>query len=141
MSYTHPNGCKCMTMPEFLAAEGKRQGKTGGEVLDNIVADMQREDDRVEAEMAKPENALVQLQEAQRDFWDPDFCRPELAIYEVVKVLSARSHCAFRGSQTRIVARVRCLDCKIHTVVMDAASYSGSFYEPPDYDLNLRFVN
>lgn len=51
-------GCSVMTLPEFLNAEGEREGKTGAEILGEIMYSMEEDDARQRAQYQDPVNAL-----------------------------------------------------------------------------------
>lgn len=63
-------GCHVMTLPEFLNEEGAREGKTGGEVLDEIFQSLEDDNRSIETEWRKPEVALETLRPMLKNAYD-----------------------------------------------------------------------
>ena len=59
-------GCMVMTLPEFLAEEGKRKGTDGGEILSEIYQEFDEDNKRIENECRKPEVAFSHILEAAK---------------------------------------------------------------------------
>lgn len=70
MPKTDPmTGCEVMTLPEFLAAEGAREGKSGSEILGEIMFELDQDDRRQIARYQEPVEALAMiLPYAKMDF-------------------------------------------------------------------------
>lgn len=168
-------GCQVMTFPEFLTAEGEREGKSGGEVLEDMYKQMAEDDEQSSQQLRDPAVALPILQEAAlrlAEAWDDDRVSVEddpfaiitlkdeqsgewvsaLKIHadvdpippfplDIVEVLEAKSHGGFSESKTMIKARCLCHDGQEHTLQFSSVSSYGSFYEPPDYDEELSYLN
>lgn len=146
-------GCTVMTMAEFLNAEGEREGKTGGEVLDEIVQSLEDDNRQMEAEWRKPEVALSLLMPIlKRDYdaWvdteryynehpelnekpDPEPINPE-GVVRVIEVLEAKSHQSFRESGGTIVARLEMKKGPAKLVRANWWHDYGTRLDPPDGD-------
>jgi hypothetical protein len=135
-------GCTVMTMPEFLNAEAEREGKgrTGGDILGDIMSEMAADDERISDEMRKPAHALELLQEAikeNREYWDDEYAETVPEIVEVVNVIDAASHGGFGGTSSAIRAEVRGADGKLYYVYQWSSYSHGTMWEPPDGDGNF----
>ena len=134
MPYKHANGCTCMTLPEFLNDLGKREGKTGGEVMTDIMTDMADDDRRQEQYWKEnPDSLFKEFNEEATLIADND--DPSLPIpTSLVKIIKVECHSGFRESKISSTIWVRCKDKKVREVTWWRSSDSGSFYEPPDSD-------
>ena len=129
MPYKHKNGCTCMTMPEFLTAEGEREGKSGADVWDEIVEDMGQSDREDEQYMKDhPNDYFEELRLSCED--DDDGPTP----VEILEVLEAHVSSTLRGGKTKAVVLVKCKDGKTRKATMYHEDWSGSFYDPPEED-------
>lgn len=138
MPYKHANGCNCMTMTEFLAAEGKREGKSGGEVWTDIIDDMAEDDKRMEKEyLSNPPWLLKELKKECDLYREDDDTFP--VPVKIIQVKSAKSHQSFKTSKFETELVVQCKDKKTRIAKWWRQDWSGSFYEPPDSDGDISW--
>jgi hypothetical protein len=137
-------GCTVMTMAEFWAAEAKREGKgrCGWELAEDMYADMERETREHEARLkADPSSLLKDL----RDYyvpdgsWDwPDGEDPGWTPEEILSAESVELSDGFKESSMNASLVVRCSDGKVRRLKVATRSFSGSWDEPPDHDVNVE---
>lgn len=161
-------GCTVMSMAEFLDSEGKRLGKTGGEVLADIFKDMDEDSVRIAEHQRDPNVALAILQAAAKfdredyENWcnyievlrqnpDDEWKVEEIRRFEkqnltkppypiaVMEVLDSYHFQNFGGNKTRLRALVRCDDGLARTVLYNNQYFNGSMDEPPDDDYTLEW--
>lgn len=145
MPYIHRNGCKCLTPMEALNKMGEEEGKTGGEVLSEIMDEMGEEDRRWEADFSKPEEALkVLIQIALRDYKDNVLERQEDREIspvpfpcKVLEVLEIECNSRLRASDHFLKAKVECADGKTRIVKYSAYYDGGTYYDPPESEETL----
>lgn len=135
-------GCLVMTLPEFLNAEAEREGKgrTGGDILQDIYSEMAGEDERISAEMAKPESALKTIQDAikeSREYCDEEYAESVPEIVQVVNVIEAKYSGSFKSHSTSLKAEALSDAGKLYYVWSWSSEYYGSMWEPPDGDGNI----
>ena len=63
-------GCSVMTMGEFLAAEGEREGKEPWKIMGEIYDVMDQENLKIEQEWSNPDEALKILQKSAQEYLD-----------------------------------------------------------------------
>lgn len=66
-------------------------------------------------------------------------------IIKVIKIHDAKYSFTFRNDKTKIIAEIIAYDTyykkTIHgKIQLDEYNFSGSFYEPPDYDINIYWL-
>lgn len=131
-------GCSVITLPEFLADEAQREGKgrSGGEILADIYAEIDADSRRQEAELRKPANALEAVKRAVADTQDPD--EPALPeIIEVLQVLEVHYEQSYSGFGESLKAEARGADGNVYFVDYRRYETFGSRWEPPDGDVEL----
>ena len=163
-------GCSVMTLPEFLNEEGAREGKTGGEVLDDIFSAFDADSRRVEQSWRDPEVSFSLIQKCHADDladwqsereWmdglrgtDDEWKKNVVAEYdadprnktapvrplEVLEVLQAHHHQNFNSSDGYITARVRYEDGRVRHVQWSFTHYNGSRLEPPDGEETAQII-
>lgn len=142
MPYIHKNGCTCMTMTEFLAGEGKREGKTGAEVWDDIVQDLN--DDSKESEQRYLDNPEWLLEEFKKECELTADCYEEGKFpipVEIIKVESAKVSQNLRSSSSLVVLIAKCKDGKVRRAKWSSSHWSGTFYDPPEEDADIEWEN
>jgi hypothetical protein len=153
MPYKHPNGCTCLTFAEALNRMGEAEGKSGGEVLTEVMDDLRKENEKEESQMSKPEVALRHLlHEAIRDYkqyvldYDnakqnngeyPDYSAPIPC--QVLEVLEVEMNRGLRSGNCILSARVLCLDGKERIATLISDWDSGDFYNPPEEETYLTW--
>lgn len=139
MPYKHLNGCTCMTLPEFLNAEGKQEGKTGGQIFNEIIDDM-NDDDRKQEKYWKenPQELLKCLLEDYQYILEDNPKEP--VPVEIVKVIDVKCSTGFSKDHLESVLHIRCKDEKIREAKYWKTHWSGSFYEPPEEDFNVEWI-
>lgn len=139
MPYKHANGCTCMTLPEYLAAEGAREGKDGGEILTDIMGDI-ADDDRKQEQYWKdnPKELFKCFREEAKIYRDQQEEKDPVPT-SIVKVVEVISSSKFRSSSISSTIWVRCKDKKVREVKWWSSQDSGSFYEPPDSDGDITW--
>lgn len=133
-------GCMVMTIGEFWQAEGERKGTSAAEEAESFFTEMADEEAKENARLREPFVAVDILRSAIEQ-WNKD-AEPEDAVtqvYLVREVLDAESSWSFRTTKTHI--RARALDSEGREGVINywESSYSGSFYEPPDGDMEIAW--
>jgi hypothetical protein len=132
---------KTMKLSEFLAREGAAEGKSGGEVLNDIHAGLEAAN-REESEALKdPKKALEFIQAVQNLLWDDEYDQDARRVVSVVRVLESQCDNGIRGAATVLKARVICKSGRTHTVLVKEWSTSGSYYEPPEGESDIQFLN
>ena len=137
MPYKHANGCTCMTLPEFLNEEGKREGKTGGEVWAEITDDMEKDCRDSEARLKdNPDWLWEQFKGDAELVWEDSEGSDPIPV-KIAKVVDAEVNDGFKKSSTVVLIDVECNDDKVHRCLYETMNWSGSFYEPPESDFIL----
>jgi hypothetical protein len=138
-------GCSVMTNQEFWEAEAQREGREAHELQQDFFDEMDKEITEQENVLRNPAEALKFLDslvknwndgidEVDRDIFVPGGLVMVESIEEV-KICQS-----FRSSSAHMVARVLFSDGIVRKVRATSSYYDGSFYEPPDYDLNLEVL-
>jgi len=135
MPYKHKNGCTCMTMPEFLAKEGQRVGKSGGQVLSEIMDDMDS-DDRRQEEYFKthPDNMLDEILKCYDNEADQPLPPKPVAVLEVLDI---RFDSKMRANSSLAFLKVEFDNEETRTVRYATSHWDGSFYDPPEEDYEV----
>jgi hypothetical protein len=130
-------GCMVMTAAEFFADEAEREGKgrTGGELLSEMMQDIADEEgNEVKRLLSNPPDLVQMFQEAfnaNEELADD----PHEDVEAVLQVLAARVHYGMRETSVKILAQVQVAVERVLYCFYSSYDYSGSFYEPPDYEL------
>lgn len=133
-------GCTVQTLPEFWAGEAEREGKgrSGGDLMAEFFDDLDADCRREEARLSEPAAALDYLQAKVREWngLDPDLRPVPLpVVVDVVESVTVTQ--SFRSSSTSLTAIVRTAGRRWYRLDVSEEHWSGSFYEPPDYDCNV----
>jgi|SRR5579885_1021169 len=136
-------GCNVLTMGEFLSQEAEREGKgrTGGDILSDMMEEVGKEEEARCAQLRTPTEAMRLLNEGIKESDEAD---PEYAFgYKVVgvlKVWAASASFGMRQSSEGFRAQCKCDDGKERTLSFTTWHSSGSFYEPPDGETTVQEV-
>jgi hypothetical protein len=133
-------GCMVMTFGEFWAAEDERAGAEPGTAFENFLA-AEAEAERADSQRLFNPQVAFEILNAAIEEWswgceEEDHITP---ITCVLRVYEAHATGSFRSSKTRLVAMVENVDGERGLIEMDSDHWFGTFYEPPDSDLNLRW--
>lgn len=140
-------GCMVMTTGEFFQSEAEHEGKgrSGGELmsetLDEIAGSYEEEEKRWKENLS---DTLSFLQKAVEEYngFDPDPDFPPLAKpVSIEEVLDVQVGGSFRTSTLLIKARAKKEDSSEGTIVYKSWHSSGSYYEPPDGDVSIKWEN
>jgi hypothetical protein len=131
-------GVPCMTLQEFWKQEAQSEGKEPAEVMsdfyDDLIASMQQEEAKLESD---PASALKTLQE----YYNPEYCEDvTFSPEEVLRVWDAHVSYRSRSDGTSFKCEVRCSDGKIRKLQVSEWSSGGSYYEPPDYQIECQEI-
>lgn len=161
-------GCNVMTLPEFIQGEAVREGKEPHEIMDeifNVIEDDNekiRKDYRINALKYLQEEAKEllycwtedsksngQVMEYNRFDFKTDQYVTDRRVYDagprppqpvkLVEVITADFSQNFRSSKSKIVAKCEADDGKLYQYTLCRGDSSGSFYEPPDSDIDLQW--
>jgi hypothetical protein len=133
MPRKHPTGVMVQTYGEFFSAEAKAEGKgrSGGEVmtehLDSMDDEARVEGERLRADIEGANRRLLDYDQGG----DPE---DRLGFAQVIDILDAGYQHSFSTSGGYLLTVVRMLDGTAKIFGLSWTSFSGSFYEPPDYD-------
>ncbi len=161
-------GCSVMTFPEFIHGEAEREGKEPHEIMDEIFGAIEDDNETMRQEMRANALKHLQ-EEAKNilDCWTDD-CKhngqvdefnrhdfktgewiQEKRVYdagprppqpiELIEVLDVQHSQTFRSSKAKIVAKCKADDGKEYVYTLCRGDYSGSFYEPPDSEVELTW--
>lgn len=144
MPKMHPiYGVPVLTQEEFWNQEAEREGKgrCGADLMHEMYDEMDREIASQEDELKNPEILLEEIKRSL-DGWnngidpkDEEYFHPPSEILEVRYVSISSS---FRGSGVEVHGTaIRSNDKKKLKFIYIEGSSSGSFYEPPDTEVNL----
>ena len=137
MPYKHPNGTTCMTIGEFWADEAKREGKEPFEVMDEFYTSLAIEEVTAKNQlMNNPNDALSKLKE----YYNPEYVDSDFQPVEVIEMIEAFVNIGMRKCSTEFVAKVKCSDNVDRYMEYSETEYSGSFYEPPDFDCDCKVL-
>jgi len=133
-------GCTVMTMGEFWQGEAAREGKgrAPADLMHEMYAEIDDSDAKEAARLRDPGTALALLREkiAEWNEVDPDFTPYPLPV-KVESVESVIIGHRRGGDTLELVATYRAGNHTRFRVHLSEASYAGSFYEPPDYEINI----
>lgn len=170
MPRTDPiTGCQVMTMPEFLQKEAETEGKEPHEILDEIYSSIEEDNENMRKDLRKNALGYLQ-EEAKNllDCWTEDTKhngevsehnyhdfktgqwitktsvfdagpRPPQPV-SLIDVVDAQHSQTFRSSKTKLVAKCKADDGKEYIYTLRRGDYSGSFYEPPDSEVDLQWT-
>ena len=134
-------GCMVMTTDEFWAHEAKREGKgrCGGDLLMEYLEDLDKEEAEYEKRMRQKENAEKFISGLWEDF---ESCEPGVVEkpLEIGRVLEVVTKNRYSDSYLKITALARKVDGTIGKICAWESSTSGSFYEPPDGEMDIYWV-
>jgi len=144
-----------MTLGEFWHAEGEREGRDPGELMDEFYQDMEADDARVATEMKDPVRALENIKkflisaldesltpaERMQIEWDTK-CDYGFGPDDIVEceVIDTSFSGGFKNSEGMIRAALKMKDGSERVVEYTESSFSGDFYEPPSGEENLVVV-
>lgn len=161
-------GCSVMTFPEFICGEAEREGKQPHEIMDEIAQSIE-DDNKKMCEEYRTNALKYLQEEAKNllDCWTEDAKhngqvdtfnrfdfktdqyitetrvsdagpRPPQPVV-LIEVIDVTSKQTFRSSGSKIVAKCKADDGKEYTYTLCRSDWSGSFYEPPDCDVELKW--
>jgi hypothetical protein len=137
MPYKHPNGTTCMTVGEFWAAEAEKEGKQVHEVMDEFYGSLAKEEvDSANRLMNNLDEALGMLNQ----YYDPEYVDIEFQPISIIKMIDASVSIGMRKCSTKFVAKVKCSDGVDRYIEYSQSEYSGSFYDPPDFDCECKVL-
>ena len=132
-------GCEVMTLGEFWADEAERegQGRSGGELAaefyDDLNAEMERQKNIIRTDL---EETRTILQTAIKEWNEAD---PEAEpVPEIVRVLEVLE-VMLKVKELDITAKCLTTDGRTIKVRLTEWREPGSFYSPPDYDVNITW--
>ena len=131
------SGCSVMTVGEFWASEAKKEGKEVAEVMGDFYEDMAAEEESYRQEILSD---LPGALEKLKEYYNPEYDDSGWVPVEVLAITDADTCFGYRKSSSSFTARVRFED-KIRTVCYSEVDYSGSFYEPPDFEANCKVIS
>jgi len=131
-------GCVVMTQGEFWAAEAASEGRgrEAHELVEEFYADMDADLKAEEDRLRDPTVALEQLRRVCQEVLDSDESI-EMPLV-VLEVLEAKVSCSFRSNSSYIRARAQHKNGE-GVITMTETSFSGSWSEPPDYEVNVEW--
>lgn len=136
-----------MTHAEFWAAEAEAEGKgrSGGELMADMFDDIEAEYAKASADLKNDPDTILKTMRSwyipEDDSWSWDEGdEPEWVPEAIVEVEEAEVGGDFGGSGWMAVAKVRCSDSEVRRLKVTENTTHGSFYEPPDYDLNVEVL-
>jgi len=169
MPRTDPiTGCSVMTFPEFIHGEAEREGKEPHEIMDEIVQSIEDDNEKMRQEYRTNALKYIQdeakellhgwTEDAKHNGQVDKFNRfdfktdqyiHETRVYDagprppqpiaVIEVVDVDFKQTFRSSGSKIVAKCAADDGKEYTYTLTRSDWSGSFYEPPDCDVELTW--
>lgn len=138
------SGCTVMTLPEFWNSEAAREGRgrTGADIQADFYAEMaasmEKERQSYFSDHKKTLKAFKDAVKELREYGDdPQYPMP-LKIVEVLDVQISEG-----GRKSSFALKARALrghdlhDRQEDIIELTSASYSGSFYEPPETETNV----
>lgn len=138
-------GCTVMTTGEFFQSEAEREGKgrSGGELMSemfNEIADSYEEEEKRWKENLPDTLAFLQKEIDEYNDFDPDPDFPPVAKpISIEEVLDVQVGGSFRTTTLLIKARCKKEDGSEGTIVYNSWHSSGSYYEPPDGDISIKW--
>jgi hypothetical protein len=140
MPYKHSIlGVDCMTLAEFWDSEAKGAGKEPAEIMSDFYDDIRADQ---EAEAAKIKSDKSGALKALQEYYDPVYFEPErppFEILDVINIIEASCKYNYSSSTTSFTALVQCNDRQRY-VKYTESNYSGSYMEPPDYDISCEEI-
>jgi len=136
-------GCQVMTLPEFFQEEAKREGKESGELMSNMFDEIEQSYRQEEERFRNnPDELLNTLREEVKFYNEADPDAEQLPLPKVVqKILEVKVGGTFRTSTLEVKAECQKEDDSVGVLHFSSSSSAGSFYEPPDYESNVRWSN
>lgn len=138
------HGIKVVTIFDMFQQESDETGQAPGDVAADFWSEFDRDLERCnqafKEQMADPESARKFIQMCYAGDWDgwhwsdPDY--PGLS--RVLTVLKAAASFDFHGSKEEVVARCLFGDGSVRYVHCIHAASHGSFYEPPEDEVDFR---
>ena len=116
MPYKHPNGTTCMD--EFYGSLAKEEAESAKQLMNN------------------PNDALTKLKE----YYNPEYVDSDFQPVEVISMIDAFVSIGMRKCSTEFVAKVKCSDGVDRYMEYTETEYSGSFYDPPDFDCECKIL-
>jgi hypothetical protein len=140
-------GCTVMTLGDFWSSEAKHEGKgrSAGELAEEFHDEMEADRKACEDRYRDPEYALKVLKSAVERWnsYEPD-ATPLPVPVEVIEVIEVELGQGFRESILHLRARARYAgdETLVEDIIeLNDSHTSGSFYEPPDGDMNVEWEN
>lgn len=139
MPRNHPIfGVPVMTLEEFWQSEAKRQGKPVHELYESFQNDLQQNIQEEQNKLFDVNVAQQHLDDAIASYEPEPDALPSPTPEKVTEVLHAEYGMTFNSERTRIIFRAYCDDESLRVFQISAFSFAGSFYEPPDYSIELE---
>lgn len=135
-------GCEVMTTAEFWQAEAEKEGRSAGQLQDdffNEIADIEQKEIEKLADVENVLNILREYVISTNEYVDEED-KYSFQFTKVLEVWNNSYSCAFRGTSFEFCAKAKCDDEKIREVEFSSWQSSGSFYEPPDMEENLKIL-
>jgi len=131
-------GCTVMTMPEFLndMAEKEGEGRTGGDILGDVIEEMGENDRENEKHIA--EDTATILKQMQEWVSEDEYTDAEYPV-EILEVVDVKLNSNFSGSTTLIRSKVKCKDGSERACVFTESYWMGTRLDPPEYDAELSW--
>lgn len=140
-------GVEVMTHMEFWQAEAEKEGRQVSDVLRDFY-DEWDEDIRKQEEMYKntldQNNLYVMYLNYVSDIGCDYFqCVQDINtfIVEIVELIDCNIHQSMRETTESFVIYAKCLDGEYRIITMTTYNWSGSFYEPPDWDFEIDVMD
>jgi hypothetical protein len=131
-------GCDVMTMGEFFADTAKKEGIAPHEVIEDLFKAID-EADAQSAELLKQDHAtfLKEVTDWIVSFNEDADVKLPLPV-RVDTIFFAKCHSKLNGGSSRIMGTIEFDDHSFKICDLSQCSWHGSFYEPPDFDVNLE---
>jgi hypothetical protein len=132
-------GCQVMTITEFFAAEDNSNGKEHGTTMSEYFDEVDQSDRDEENKFQDHQYTIKYLIDAINEYNDYD---PDCTIAyptQINKIIAARVSTGFHKSS--VLLEVDSVDQNNNSGVLklNCNSWSGSMWEPPDYELNIEW--
>jgi hypothetical protein len=130
-------GCQVMTQMDFFHQEDIYDGKEPGTSLQEYYHDVNEACDYEEKKFQDYNYALNYLREAVEEYngYDPDITIP--MPIEVKNIIHVNVSMGMKKDSTSLEAEAIDENGKLGVIQLDCNSWSGSVWEPPDYELNV----
>lgn len=140
-------GVPVMTQAEFWAAEAEREGKgrQGFELMADMYAEIEADNEREANRLREPEAALELVKDFLDGYEDPYDCRCDYGfasedVGSVIEVTDSEVGGSFGGGSAKLRIKLQLKDGSTRTVEWSDWYSSGSRLEPPDGDTSMTVV-